>query len=206
MPPFGTKEPYPDAPGLTLQAGQRRASSGALVYLPIWLINAKNDVANMNFEMSYDPAVAIPEGNILPGNMLGGVLFTPNPIKSGLILFGFASTSDLSGTGTVAYVPFRLIGPAGSRTALNLQVTTINNSAGGIPAINRIPGEIVVLGNGEETGGDCNGDGYLTSVDALCALQISVQLRPVIMTLDMDKNGTITSRDATIILQEALRR
>jgi hypothetical protein len=191
---------------MTLQAGQRRANSGELVYVPVWLINANNNVANMNFELTYDPAVAIPEGDILAGNMLGGVLFSSNPKQPGVILFGFASVSDLSGTGTVAYVPFRLVGPAGSRTPLNLQVTTINNMAGSIPAIDRIPGEIVVLREGEEAGGDCNGDGYLSSVDALCALQISVQLRPVLMTLDIDKNGSITSRDATIILQEALRR
>ncbi len=206
LPPFGTRDPFPGAPGLTLQAGQRRANSGALVYVPVWLINAKNNVANMNFEMTYDPAVAIPEGDILAGNMLAGVLFSANRKQPGTILFGFASVSDLSGTGTVAYVPFRLVGPAGSRTPLNLQVTTINNTSGSIPAIDRIPGEIVVLQNGQETGGDCNGDGYLSSVDALCALQISVQLRPVMMTLDIDKNGSITSRDATMILQEALRR
>lgn len=206
MPSFGTGEPYSGAPGMALQAGQRRASSGALVYLPVWLINANNNVANMNFEMSYDPAVAVPEGNILPGNMLDGVLFSPNPIRPGTILFGFASVSNMSGTGTVAYVPFRLVGPAGSRTPLNLKVTIINDSSGSVPAIDRIPGEIVVLGAGEGIIGDCNADGHLTSVDALCALQISVQLRPVMMTLDIDKNGSVTSRDASIILQQALRR
>jgi hypothetical protein len=189
-----------------LQAGQRRAGSGALVYLPVWLINANNNVANMNFEMTYDPAVAVPEGEILPGNMLEGVLFTPNPIRPGTILFGFASVSNLSGTGTVAYVPFRLVGAAGTRTPLNLKVTTINDSNGAVPAIDRIPGEIVILGAGEGTSGDCNGDGRLNSVDALCALQISVQLRPVILALDLDTNGSVTSRDATLILQAAIRR
>lgn len=206
VPPYGSPEPYSGALGLTLQAGQRRGLNGTLVMLPIWLINANNNVANMNFEMRYDPSVAIPEGKAIQGNMLDGVLLSTNASQSGLMLFGFASVSDLWGTGPVVYVPFRLVGPPGSRTDLNLTVTTINNAAGSVPAIDRIPGEIVVVSPGQETGGDCDGDGHLTSVDALCALKMSVKLRPPIMALDMDKNGSVTSRDATIILQEALRR
>jgi hypothetical protein len=38
--------------------------------------------------------------------------------------------------------------------------------------------------------------------DAMCALQMSVQLIPVRLVMDMDKSGDVTSRDAAIIAQK----
>lgn len=52
--------------------------------------------------------------------------------------------------------------------------------------------------------GDCDGDGKLTEIDALCALEISVGLRPASPNMDMDDSGAVTSRDAVIILQRAV--
>jgi hypothetical protein len=55
--------------------------------------------------------------------------------------------------------------------------------------------------------GDCNNDGRLTTLDARCALDISVK-NPVRianpMTLDVDGNKEVTSRDAAIIAQRAV--
>ncbi|MGB8647113.1 MAG: hypothetical protein WCF84_17885 [Anaerolineae bacterium] len=52
--------------------------------------------------------------------------------------------------------------------------------------------------------GDCDGDGKLTELDALCALEISVGLRPSSPQMDMDGDGSVTSRDAVIILRNAV--
>ena len=52
--------------------------------------------------------------------------------------------------------------------------------------------------------GDCDKDGKLTESDALCALEMSVGLRPVQLNMDMDNSGNVTSRDAVIVLQRAL--
>ena len=52
--------------------------------------------------------------------------------------------------------------------------------------------------------GDCDKDGKITESDALCALEMSVGLRPVQLNMDMDNSGDITSRDAVILLQRAL--
>jgi hypothetical protein len=61
----------------------------------------------------------------------------------------------------------------------------------------------VIVGPGELTPGDCAGDGgSLTMFDAMCALQMSVQLIPVRLVMDMDKSGDVTSRDAAIIAQK----
>jgi len=188
---------------MTLQAGQRRVPAGGLVLVPVWLING-NNVANLNFDVRYDASVAQPEGSILRGNLLDQALFSANPNESGIVRIGFAQTSGVFGTGTVALIPFRAVGQAGDRTSLTLDVTTINNPDGAAPAIDLIYGEIVIVGPDGLAPGDCDGDGRQTVADAMCALEISVGLRPPIMALDLDVSGDVTSRDAVLILQQAL--
>ncbi len=202
-PPYGTPEPNPNVPGMTLQAGQRRVPAGGLVLVPVWLIKGDN-VANLNFDVRYDANVARPEETIQSGNLLDQALFSANPNESGIVRVGFAQTSGVFGTGTVALIPFRAVGQPGDRTPLTLAVTTINNPNGAVPAIDRIHGEIVIVGPDGLVPGDCDGDGRLTVADALCALEISVGLRPPNTVLDLDGSGDATSRDAVLILQQAL--
>ena len=58
------------------------------------------------------------------------------------------------GTGPVTYVPFRAFGLPGSRTDLCLEVTTINDPAGTVLAIDRIHGFIeIVNADGSGPGG-----------------------------------------------------
>lgn len=206
VPPPGFGDPEPaNVTGMTIQAGQRRVVTGGLVVVPIWLIKAEN-VANINFDVAYDAAVARPEGTIPKGNLLGGALLSANPNQSGLIRIGFAQSAGISGTGTVAYVPFRAVGKPGDRTALTLTVTTINNPTGTTLTIARIHGEVLIVGPDGLVPGDCQGDGRLDAVDALCALEISVGLRTTNPNLDMDKQNGVTSRDATLILQNIVKR
>ncbi|MBU0494636.1 MAG: hypothetical protein KKA73_08715 [Chloroflexi bacterium] len=202
-PPYGTPEPNPNVPGMTLQAGQRRVPAGSTVLVPVWLIKGDN-VANLNFDVRYDANVAKPEGTIQQGNLLGQALFQANANESGIIRVGFAQTTGVFGTGTVALIPFRAVGQPGDRTPLTLAVTTINNPAGAVPAIDRIHGEIVIVGPDGLVPGDCDGDGRLTLADAMCALEISVKLRPPIQALDLDSSGDVTSRDAALIMQRVL--
>ena len=203
-PPAGSTEPARTT-RMTLQAGRRRVTSGALVDVPVWLING-TDVANVNFTVAYDGSVARPEGDLGKGNLLENTLFSSNTADAGLIRVGFAGQSGLSGTGTVAYIPFRAVGQPGRRTTLHLQVTTINDPGGATLAIDRIDGAIEIVGPTGQTVGDCNGDGKLNEVDALCALRMSVNLMPANNVLDMDQSNDVTSRDAAIILQRARTR
>ena len=115
--------------GMLLEAEKREVASGESVLVPVWLKNAA-DVANMNFTISYDPSVANLESELTKGNLLSNALFSSNPRQSGLIRVGLAQTSGLSGTGTVAYLPFKAVGRPGSRTPLRLAVTTINSFLG----------------------------------------------------------------------------
>ncbi len=204
-PPYGQPEPYISVAAMTLQAGQRQVLAGELVTVPVWLIYA-NNVANMNFEMSYDTGVAQLEGDIPKGSLLDNALFTFNPNENSVIPMGFAQTTGVYGTGAVAYVPFRAVGQPGDRTQLTLAVTKINDPDGTELAIDRIYGEITIMAPGGSVPGDCDGDGRMTALDALCALEMSVRLRPEALNLDLDNDSAVTSRDSTLILQSIFNR
>jgi len=188
---------------MTIQAGQRKVLAGDFVYVPVWLIDGA-DVANINFTVGYNAGVAVPEGDLIKGSLLANALFSSNSGESGLIRAGFAQTSGINGTGTVAYMPFRAVGKAGDRTDLDVGVSTINNPGGTVLTIDRIDGAILIVGPDGVVPGDCDGDGSLTELDALCALQMSVKLIPERAALDMDTDSQVTSRDSVIILQRAI--
>jgi len=234
LPPYGTPEPA-NVSGLTLQASQRRVIANETVNVPFYLINGAN-VANINFEVTYNASIARPEGTIGKGNLLDNALLSSNANAAGIIRAGFADTRGVSGTGTVLNVPFRAVGKPGERTRLDLAVTTVNDPNGGVLKIDRIPGEIVILdqqgripgeppgtgpgaagmppgtpatggstpGGSGTGGGDCDGDGRVTTLDARCALEMSVQLIAVRLTLDMDNSNDVTSRDAVLLLNRAV--
>jgi hypothetical protein len=211
-PPYGAFPEPAQVGGMALQAGQRRVPQGALEYVPVYLLNGAN-VANMNFNIASNDAVARPEGDLVKGNLLSGALFEFKTSEPNLIRVGFAQQSGIYGTGAVTYVPFRAVGQPGSRTDLCLEVTTINDPGGTVLAIDRIHGYIEIMNpDGSDPGGDpeggvlqgdCVPDGRLDERDATCALQMSVGLRQPLPWMDMDGSGDVTSRDATLILQQA---
>jgi hypothetical protein len=187
---------------MTLQAPHVRVRAGDFVQVPIWLLNGA-DVANMNFEVLYDGAIATAQETVIKGNLLGGASFRANAKLPNQALIGFAQTTGINGTGTVSYLTFQAKGKPGQRTPLYLKVTTINNPGGTVLPIDLIHGSILIVGEDGLIPGDCDGDGALTALDALCALEMSVKLIPVRMNMDMDADAQVTSRDATIILQRA---
>ncbi|MEZ4569967.1 MAG: hypothetical protein R2849_06505 [Thermomicrobiales bacterium] len=201
-PPFPSPQPS-DVDRMTLQAGQRQVVSGGFVWVPVYLLRSGN-VANMNFEIEYSSDVAVIEGNPIQGNLLGNHIFRANVNDSGIVRVGVAGTSGIVGTGTVAWLPFRAVGQPGDATRLTVTVSTINTPDGTVPAIDRIHGRIIITDQNGQVPGDCNGDAVLTEFDAYCALEMSVQLRPVDLVLDMNGDGQVTSRDATLILQRVL--
>jgi hypothetical protein len=199
-PPFGTAEPA--AIGcMTLQAGQRNVIAGQSVWVPVWMINGA-DVANINYQLGYDARVVVAEQGVQKGSFFGSALQQANAGRAGVVLIGNAQTGPEKGTGSISWIRFRAVGRPGARTELSLTVTTINNPGGTVLKIDRIFGLIQIVDENGLLPGDCNGDGRLDAGDALCALQMSVQLVPQQLVLDLDKDGTVTSRDSTLILQQ----
>lgn len=199
---FPNPEPAPVST-LTLQAGQRQGTPGELVWVPVWLVDAR-DVANVIFELAYDPAVATPEGEVAVGNLLTGATFSATTAQSGTVLVGFAGDPEVAGSGTVAWIPFRITGAAGTRSELTVTVTTASDADGEAVTVQRIDGELVAEDDAGLVTGDCNGDGLLNEHDALCALQMSVRLIPERAVLDLDASNVVDSRDAVLILKQVL--
>jgi hypothetical protein len=187
---------------MTIQAGQRNVVAGQSVAVPIWMING-TDVANINFEVRYNPAVAVAEGAIQRGSFFPG-LVQGNAGESGIVRIGAAQTTASSGTASIAWVRFNAVGRPGDRTDLSLSVSTINNPGGATLTIDKVDGLVQIVDANGILPGDCDGNGRVTEADALCALQMSVRLIPAQMTLDLDRDQNVTSRDATLLLQKAI--
>ena len=77
-----------------------------------------------------------------------------------------------------------------------MSVSAIKQPDGTEPAIDRIHGTVIITDENGLVPGDCNGDGDLDAFDAVCALEISVGLRPGQLNLDLDSNGEATSAGA----------
>lgn len=189
--------------GMRIEAEHRRVAEGELVHVPVWLKDA-DDVANINFEVHYDAAVARPEGDIVKGNLLGDAIFSVNPREAGRIRVGFAQTSGLGGTGTLAQLPMRAVGKPGQRTPLHLEVTAIDDPGGAPLTIRPIDGSIIIVGPGGRVLGDCDGDAAVTAADAMCALKMSVGNMDEDANMDADEDGVVTSGDARVLLREAV--
>jgi hypothetical protein len=197
----------PVAPGTTvytkrtLLAEKRVASPKQTVTVPVRLLNPAG-VANVNFEVAYNPAVVVVRG-VTRGSLLGSpALFEANPNEPGRIRIGFAEKTGWSADGIVANLTFEVTGKPGDRTPLTLKVTDIDDANDNPLPIDLVHGEIVISGPGGRVPGDCDGDGLVTAADALCALKMSVGLRPVVMTMDVNVDNQVTSADARKILQQ----
>jgi hypothetical protein len=191
--------------GAALVAESRTAYPKSTVQVPIRLDKAGN-VGSMNFMLTYDPKV-LKVNKVDGGSLLSGALFTPNYKTPPLVRFGLATSSGVSGSGSVAYIEFQVIGAAGSSSPLTLSEVDTTDTSGKPVAMTTQDGTVTVAsgtGPGGKMKGDHNGDGKVTELDALAALKISVKLLTEDLILDMDGNSKVTAADARLILKQAL--
>jgi hypothetical protein len=138
-------QPQRNVARMTLQAARRFVFAGETVRVPVWLIKSQN-VANLNFGITYDSSVIQPVGDVGKGNLLDNALFTANPNSSGQILVGVAGTQGIQNdVGTLVEIPLRVVGKPGDVSPLLLNVTTINDPNGSVLEIDRLAGEIVIV-------------------------------------------------------------
>lgn len=184
---------------MTIQAGTRKARPDEVVTVPVWLLRGAG-VASLNVNLRYDPNVVTVSGNVTKGNLLASTMFEANAREVGLVRLGFAQSRDLAGTGTIAQVPFKAVGKPGDKTRLRIEVTSIASAAGAKPKVEVIDGDVVIVGENGVLPGDTDGSGTIAAVDAMNALKMSVGNLAVNLAADMDKDGQVTARDATLIL------
>jgi hypothetical protein len=193
------------ASGTILQANKVRVKQGDTVRVRVLLWNASN-ISGMNFTVKYDESVASPDGQPIKGSLLSNVRLEANPSDSSGVLIGFADETGISGTGSIVYVPFKAVGKPGDRTPINLNITTVNKPDGSVPSVYEVAGEILIVDDNGFQPGDSDGNGEINELDALDALKMSVKLIPIQWQTDIDKNGEVTSRDATLIMQMVRQR
>jgi hypothetical protein len=202
----GATPESPTAAGFTVEASKRSVPRGGTVTVPVSLKNV-DALANMNVDIHYDPAVVRPARDVAKGSFIPQALFEANARDRGVIRLGFAQSRDLTGTGTMAQLPFEAVGQPGARTALRLEVTMASPAAGGrVTPAQLIHGEIVIINPEGRVPGDTTGTGDLTALDAMNALKMSVRLLPEDLVADLDGDRQVTARDATLILQRVVGR
>ena len=203
-PPAATRPPEPRVSPSdgerTLLAEKRRVAEGQRVVVPVRLLSP-DGVANIDYTVTYDPTVVVPDGAILKGSLLGGARMEANPAEPGIVQIAFAQRTGLSTDGIVANLVFRAVGRPGDATDLGLAVTDIDDERGSTLPIRRIAGRIEIVGPDASVRGDCDYDDELTMADVICALQMAVGLMEVDLNVDVTRDGRVTSGDARQILQ-----
>ena len=193
---------------LQVRVDKRQARQDTQVTVPVWLEFPKSgggqaDVANINIEITYNPAIVKPSAKVIAGNLMTGALYQANTAKEGLIKIGFARKQGVKTAGTLAQIPFQVVGQPGRRSPLNVTVTTANSSDNKKPVVSAVHGYIEILKAG--VAGDYNGNGVVDAGDALAALKMSVDLLKEDLILNVDKQNGVTSNDARLLLKMAVR-
>ncbi|MDD4888557.1 MAG: cohesin domain-containing protein [Phycisphaerae bacterium] len=175
--------------------------SGAVARVPILLTNADR-LGDLNLTITY-PANLLELTGVAKGTILGKSLFDANAGTPGQARIGLASDAGLTGNAFLCYLDFRVTGPAGKKAAITAKVKSASR-VGDSPveklAIRVTDGQVVIEG----LCGDGDGDGQITSNDALMALQMSTGRRPVDLVLDINGDGEVTALDARWLTQIAV--
>ena len=200
-PPTPPTPPIPPSTGTSLVATSITTTPNSVVQVPIVLNDASN-IGSMNFVLTYNPQV-LKVNKIDTGALLSGALFMTNYKAPPLVRFGLTTSDGITGSGTMAYIEFQVIGTAGSNSALTFSALSIKNTSGQAVTVTSQSGMVTVATDGKVKG-DYNGDGKVTIVDVMAALKMSIQLLPEDLILDMDGDGAVTAEDAQLILKIAL--
>jgi hypothetical protein len=181
-----------------LYVEDRTLQSGSKARLPVMVCNASN-LSNMDLEVSYDPAIlsfiSTDKGSLNSSSML------QSNAKDGRVKVSYAQNGGSSGNGSVAYVNFNVAGSSGASTKISPTVNSAKDSSGSNFDPSVKDGTFTV---GQNIKGDCDGDGLVSSRDALAALQMAVEKVEVNLCYDVTGDGKVDSSDAREILKKAV--
>jgi hypothetical protein len=189
--------------GAGLTFGSRSKPSGSTIQIPLTLQSAKENMGNMDITLSYDPAV-LKASEAMIGSLTSHALFDFNISGAGSIKISLADKSGFSGDGSVAYIIFNVIGTAGATSPLKIASVAANRASDTASVIITTHDGIFKVSGSEQLKGDYNGDGRLTPLDALAALQMAVGKRAEEPVIDVTGDGKVTSLDAREILKMAV--
>ena len=199
-----------DAAKLRGLAIERRISrSGAALTIPVLLHNLKTDAAaglgNINFEITYNPNVLAVAGNVARGNIYGsGTLFEANAKQAGRIRIGFASERGVTQAGTVAQIPFRVLGQPGQSSELALNIIQCQTPSGQAVSLRTSNGSVTIPAPITEQSGQNPG---IYSVAGGAGRGLQSRIPPALRNPDgttrgdSDGDQRFTAKDAEAALQ-----
>ncbi len=167
------------------------------IEVPIQMKNAR-DIRNMDLIVRYNSSV-LSAVSAVTGSFTSNSLFESN-IMDGEIRIAFVDTDGFSGNGSVAVITFNVVGNPGDYTTLILEASANDIHDNNID-FSIINGVFTVEESDTTLKGDCNGDGTISSIDALLALEMYVGKVEENLIGDMNDDGKITSLDAAKILE-----
>lgn len=87
-------------------------------------VNATNmkDIGSLQLDVQYDKNILAAE-NVTGGDLGSGGMFTSKINDTGKVTIGLISTEGISGNGSIADIVFRVIGPKGTSSPLNIIMT-----------------------------------------------------------------------------------
>jgi len=153
----------------------------------------------MDITLTYDDSI-LSASTLTTGMITSNSLFMDN-IGSGIINISLVDTDGISGNGSIAIITFDVIGDEGDISPLILSALANDRDGEGVNM--EIMSAYFSIEDEESLKGDVNGDGKITSADALLALQMAVGIIEEDLIADMNDDGQVTSIDAAEILDLA---
>ena len=176
-------------------------AKGDTVAIPITVYNV-NQFGDLNVTVQY-PTAALKLVGFTKGAIPSGAMFDANTATPGQIRVGFVHQKGVTGSFALGRMDFQLLGQPGSKANVTATVTTATQVGTEAPIRFAVSNGVVTV-LAQRVKGDWNGDGKVTSLDALAALKMSVGKLKEDLILDVDGDGRVTAKDARLLLGSAV--
>jgi TolB protein len=209
----------------TIEFGSAEGVPESEVQIPVKISNADR-LGAISLLLNY-PSDVLEVVDVIPGSLTQNSLMDYN-VQGDNISVGIVDSEGISGNGSLLYIKFRVLEqevnlskepflPEGgefkpeilpvenSYDLLILEATAAKVDENEV-TVTTINGSFKLISEEEANKGDVNGDGRITSVDALLALQMSVGKLEPNMVADMNDDGNVKPDDALKILKLSLEQ
>ena len=196
---FGRTLVSPGGAEATLSLTGGEAVPGGTIDVAITLAGNPG-IAFLKLRVAYDDAVLALE-DCTPGTALPGLFETSRSVLVRPYILVFASAGNMTGTGCVATLRFRVLpGARARRTEIRLSAEQCFGEAGEVIPLAVRGGTVTV---GTVLPGDVSGDGIVDGRDATLLLQYLTgwDVSPVLAAADLTGDGTIDGSDVTLLLR-----
>jgi len=196
------------AGAVTVSVDGASSGYGTTVDIPIDVSSTSN-IGAMDISLTYDPSVISPTGVVANGTLISASDLIANYTgTSGIVNVSIASTSGITGIGSIAIVQFSVVGSGGATSPLTLSTvdaydlgnpTIVNGSVAGYAELTVTSTSGTFTATGEGVTGDIDSSGELTMSDAVYLAKHVVGLsgyETIYADGDINNDGEVTMSDA----------